>query len=533
MPGDAGGVRTVTYLVTGEDDIDRLLARLGSVYSCKKEPEATETITIYDTFDWRLSRKSIVLYTSDDFLCLRRRNECDVLHRLAVERPPVFLRDLPDGALKAMLAPILEARALMKLVELISETTSYRVVNADGKTVVRLTHERIRPRRHRQAPLLGSRLWLRPIMGYRRHFRTVAAHMEEAGLVLTHEDIPYERGLDFVGKKPSDYSTKINLALSPEMRADMAAKEILRMLLRIIRINEAELAKDLDTEFLHDFRVAIRRTRSALGQIPDVFPPGITERFKRDFSFAGRLTNELRDLDVWLLEEESCKAKLAPSIRGNIDPVFAGLREERARAFQAVVRQLKSRKFRKFLEDWEAFLSAPEEGLEQAPNAAVPIAHLARERILRRYRRVVKAGSRIVERGEDEKLHALRIRCKKLRYLMEFLSSLFPREKIGVLVGQVKKLHDDLGAYNDLRIQEDFLLRTGRASSEDPLRKETLIAIGNLVGALDAEKRRVKCEFRQTFAVFTSSATRAMFDELFAPNGPPSNEGAPGGVPTS
>ncbi len=525
-------MRTSTYLIAGDEDIHRLLVHLGNVYSCTKEPEVPETITIYDTFDWRLFRKSLVLYTSDDFLCLRRRNEPEILHRLSLERPPVFLRDLPDGELKSMLAPILQARALMKLVELVSETTGYRMVNAEGKTVARLVHERLRPPRDQQAPPLACRLWLRPVRGYRGHFRTVAGQIEEAGFTPTDQDIHYERGLGFAGKMPGDYSTKINLELNPEMRADLAAKEILRMLLRVIRINEAQLEKDLDTGFLHDFRVAIRRTRTALGQIPAVFPREITGRFKKDFSFAGKLTNVLRDLDVWLLQEGSCKAKLAPSIGRHIDPVFAGLREERTRALQDVVRQLKSRRFRRILKDWERFLSAPEEDVEDAPNAAVPVARLARKRIHKRYRRVLEVGNRILQEHEDGMLHALRIHCKKLRYLMEFFSSLFPRERIDVLIRQVTKLHDSLGTYNDLGNQEDFLLRAGRECSDQPLETETLIAIGNLVGTLDSERRLVKEEFLQAFAVFASSEYQALFEELFGMDGAASSVGTTSGGPT-
>jgi len=77
-----------------------------------------------------------------------------------------------------------------------------------------------------------------------------------------------------------------------------------------MRINEVNIEKDLDTEFLHDFRVAIRRTRSALGQIKNVFPMRTTNRFKKDFAFVGELSNQLRDLDVYLLKEDTYKTML-------------------------------------------------------------------------------------------------------------------------------------------------------------------------------------------------------------------------------
>ena len=61
------------------------------------------------------------------------------------------------------------------------------------------------------------------------------------------------------------------------------------------------MREQLDTEFLHDFRVALRRTRSLLGQIRDVFPAAAVEHFSSEFSWIGRLTGPPRDLDVLLL----------------------------------------------------------------------------------------------------------------------------------------------------------------------------------------------------------------------------------------
>jgi CHAD domain-containing protein len=102
----------------------------------------------------------------------------------------------------------------------------------------------------------------------------------------------------------------------------------LRDLLQIMKINEANLEKDLDTEVLHDFRVSIRRTRSALVLMKSVFAQIVTDRFKKDFAFVGKLTNQLRDLDVYLLNADAFKAMLPPVLRDDIDPLFDYLRKK-------------------------------------------------------------------------------------------------------------------------------------------------------------------------------------------------------------
>ena len=63
------------------------------------------------------------------------------------------------------------------------------------------------------------------------------------------------------------------MTLAPAVRAETAPGEIHLALLGILLANEPGLRANLDTEFLHDFRVAVRRTRALLGQIKQVFPP--------------------------------------------------------------------------------------------------------------------------------------------------------------------------------------------------------------------------------------------------------------------
>ena len=59
----------------------------------------------------------------------------------------------------------------------------------------------------------------------------------------------------------------------PDGPRGVGARQIHLALLGILVANEPGLRANLDTEFLHDFRVAVRRTRSLLGQIRHVFPP--------------------------------------------------------------------------------------------------------------------------------------------------------------------------------------------------------------------------------------------------------------------
>ena len=510
-------LKNLKYNLPDGYDEKQLIRNLADQYTLEKEAAIAERICFFDTFDWRLFNKSLVLYGSGSKLFLRKLAKNEIKHTIDITSLPVFIWEFPDGELKRHLAPIIKMRALLKLAEVYSRSTPYRVLNRDEKTVARLVYEDLRSSGAKDAPALASHLWLKPVKGYPKYLRDLAKRFEEAGLTIRNKEEIFYKALEIEDKKPGSYSAKVNIQLDPGMRSDEATRVILRFLLHVIRINEINLEKDLDTEFVHDFRVAIRRTRSALGQIKFVFPTKTTDRFKKDFAFVGKLSNELRDLDVYLLNEDSYKAMLPTALRDDIDPLFDHLRKKRSKAFQKVISGLKTKKYAKILQDWEAFLNKPIQDSATPSNAGIAINDLARKRIYKKYRSVVKAGNLILENAEDEMLHVLRIHCKKLRYLMEFFSSLFARKKINVLIAQLKKLQDNLGDYNDLCVQEEYLLNiTKELPATHRQLKKTLVAIGSLVGTLGRERQTVRDAFAETFTDFASQENKKLFNELFA-----------------
>ncbi|MGD8962459.1 MAG: CHAD domain-containing protein [Desulfobacterales bacterium] len=498
-------------------DEKQLIDQLAGQYAIKKMSRVDGNLTLYDTFDWRLFNKSLILYSSANRLVLRKLKKSDILHNIEFSRMPVFIWDFPDGDFKKRLAPIIKMRALLKRVEVQARSMPYNILNADEKTVARLVFEEVRPAQGRKKTALARHLWLKPIKGYPKYERLLAKCLRDAGLKTGTEKEFFLNVLALADRAPGSYSSKVNIQLDPAMRSDEATKIILRLLLKVMRTNEAVFEKDLDTEVLHDFRVAIRRTRSALAQIKNVFPARTTARFKKDFADVGKRSNALRDLDVYLLNQESYKKRLPAVLRDDIDPLFEYLREKRAKAFQHVMRGLKSKKYGQIIKDWETFLDKPPPDTATAANAMLPVIELARSRIYKKFRGIVKTGNKILANTEDEMLHALRIECKKLRYLMEFFANLFPRKKINALIAQLKNLQDNLGDFNDLCVQQEYLLNiaTELTGGQQQLKK-TLVAIGSLVEALNREKQTVRDAFARTFTDFSAPANQALFRELFA-----------------
>jgi hypothetical protein len=121
--------------------------------------------------------------------------------------------------------------------------------------------------------------------------------------------------------------------------------------------------------------------------------------------------------------------------------LHAMLRQERAKAHAALVRQLHTRKYQDIMKRWETFLAAPcDAAPDAAPAASRPILKLARKRIQKKGRAVVDLGMSLRGSREDKALHALRIACKKLRYLLEFFNSLFPPDIFANFITSYRKV---------------------------------------------------------------------------------------------
>jgi CHAD domain-containing protein len=163
-------------------------------------------------------------------------------------------------------------------------------------------------------------------------------------------------------------------------------------------------------------------------------------------------------------------------------------------------------------------LQAPAGDSPAASGARRPIINVAQRRIDRVYRRIVTAGYRILENSDDELLHALRIECKKLRYLLEFFTSLFPEKKINALIKQLKQLQDNLGDFNDFDVQIEYLRKIAEELPlTGPRSRKTLLAIGRVIEKFENEKQAVKVAFVDVFTGFAAPANQAAFKQLFKP----------------
>lgn len=314
------------------------------------------------------------------------------------------------------------------------------------------------------------------------------------------------------GNKPLSTGNKSDVLLTPGMSIGQAMAAALMFHLEAMENNLPGLKADLDTAFLHDFRIACRRSRTLITQVKNVIP-GEREKYYREvFAWLSNKTSEHRDLDVFLLDIPEYQAMLPEVIREGIGPLREEIAGRRLRAHNRLLKLLASVKFNKFRSEYRKYLKSGVSDHFGTETGERPVIMVANKVIWRVYKRLLRQGRQAVERGDQESLHKLRKTEKKLRYLLETFRSLYPEKDIDRVISRCKKLQNSLGRTIDFRIQQNYL--TGLAGNPN-LPESTNRCISYLVDSYKKTAVEKTEGFDGHFAWFSRQESGKLFDKLF------------------
>jgi CHAD domain-containing protein len=234
-----------------------------------------------------------------------------------------------------------------------------------------------------------------------------------------------------------------------------------------------------DIEGVHQFRVTIRRMRSALTLFQNAVPRSISDPYAAEMRWIAGELGLARDLDVFISEGLAAVAAKLPL--GGAEKLEGLAQERRARAYEEQVRSmLDSERFRLFKHDFEHWLNSRgwelgELTKKQSQRQSTNLLPYARKLLDKQERRVLSAGSH-VDRDDAAAMHQLRIECKKLRYAAEFFRPLFAG--MDTFISHMKGLQDLLGTMNDVAVTRQLLdeLLTGQTD------QEVSVYAGGLIG---------------------------------------------------
>ena len=467
--------------------------------------------TWLDTFDWRLYRAGLTLEQvvsgSQAELVLTGRDGAVVAtERLPGGRKPSWpslAAELPAGPVQAALEPVTGLRALIPVARATSKVAELQALNSDAKTIARLAVDRVAvtfPAR----TSLPARLTLIPVRGYQAQADKVGRAIGDLPGVSADRDSVLEAALAAAGGRPGEVPGKASgIHLTPGMPAARALSQILIALLDAMEANLPGTLRDIDTEFLHDLRVAVRWTRSALKLCGDALPRGLARQYAAEFRWLGDLTTPTRDFDVFLLGYPAMAASLVGAEPDELIPFRDHLTRSRAVAYRRLTAGLRSARFARLRTNWRAALT------DTRSVRRPTVAQLAEAKIAAAHRKALHGGSRITPASPPESLHDLRKRCKELRYLVEMFGSLHDPAQRWQAVRELKALQDCLGEYQDADVQRaEIRAFAAQMMAERAAPAETLLAMGEIAASLAEAMAAARAQFDSRFADFAGPASR-------------------------
>lgn len=499
------------WLLNKEPNKKRLQSLLGSSLKLTDEHQWQSTSCLLDDFDWHLyqagltlfytsqSRQQVLeseasLYEGEVLLCTQRLN-----------RQPRFWQDLAESELQDQLKKHLGLNSLRAILQVEQQHELLACRDDEGKVVLRLEilRQQIHSLASEETPRKHRILFrLLPLRGYASEAAKV---MDLLNKLLLEPAQPLKACelMEFCGINPQAAGSSDLLPQDASEPTAMALRRTALQFLQQAKRYEPGILADTDTEFLHQYRVNLRRVRSLLSLLKQALPKTQGQQLRQRLAALAANTGQLRDLDVFLLQQDFYQQLLPKVHRAGLEALLKTIARQRKKAHQSLTRQLLSNTHESDYYGLQQQLTTePVEGLQDAsaPLAHLPLGEVATQKIRKSHKRICQFVADLDDNTPDEQVHELRIECKKLRYLLDFFSQLYPVEQIKPQLKALKRLQNILGDFNDFGVQQSFLLQQLQANT--PM--EQVAAVNGLVALLYSKQLVARNKVMKALAAYAA-----------------------------
>ncbi len=511
-------VKDYCWLISQQPSRKRLQTLIGPSLRLTEEGRWDTSIRLLDDFDWHVHRsgQSLIYSIPDDEpnqgRCELIKSDTPVCKQDNLSTQPVFWKDVHGGKLQQSLKKLLGYSALIPVLQVDEQRTLLACRDEEQKIQLRL--ELIKQTVSSQISADATqhdRVLLRilPLRGYDKEATRVAESLrrlrqKDAELLNTGEL------LALCKIEPEAELLPSPLPLDPREPTGVALLATARLLLQQARRYEQGVIDDTDTEYLHQYRVNVRRIRSLLSLLKQAVPDQEGRELRQGLAKLVRPTNALRDMDVFLLQQSFYADMLPQPFQPGLDALFRETEQRRQQVQQELAAYLSSEVYQQECRWLDTQLKKPADLC--APLAAVPLRQVASSKILKTYKRICKLGCGITDTTPDEQVHDLRLDCKKLRYLLDFFAALYPQEQISRHTKALKGLQTILGDFNDYAVQQAALLEQVNAQTEP----DQAAAIHGLVALLYQKQLTARSQVMQALQTFAGDTLRADFKAAYS-----------------
>ena len=423
--------------------------------------------TYYDTGDFRLRRRGFTLRIREDgerlvqtlksegpssAAAVLKRNEWS----RTVKKPVPSLPVAPDPAVRDAVGPLRSAELAPAFsTDVMRRTAVIEVAGSDsGTALIELALDSGEIKARDKCDTV-SELELELIEGPPSALYELAMTLHASAPLQIQTASKAKRGYVLAGGEGYAGYKAPALALARGISVSEALGKIFRACASQCAANHDAVLDRSDPEGVHQFRVALRRMRSALVVFKRVLRHEHTAWLERE---ASRLIDALgpaRDWDVFITETLATVRAARPDDM-TLERLAEAAEVERARAYEQA-EALRAADYTAFLLRFGRWIETA--GWREETNLAEldqPLAGLGERLLDKRHRRVLKRG-RDFEQLSDADLHRLRISLKKLRYAGEFFAAQFPDGNPRPYIRALRRLQDDLGQLNDAAVAENCL----------------------------------------------------------------------------
>ena len=428
------------------------------------EPAKRLRSTYYDTGDFRLRRRGFTLRIREDGERLVQTLKSDgqspasaVLRRnewsQPVKSPEPSLPVALDPAIRSAVGPLKSAELAPAFsTDVMRRTALVEVAAADNGTALielALDSGEIRARNRRDTV---SELELELVKGPPSALYELAMTLHASAPLRIQTASKAKRGYVLAGGEGYAGHKAPALALVLGISVDAALGKIFRACADQCAANQDAVLDRGDPEGVHQFRVALRRMRSALVVFKTVLPREDASWLEREARRLIDLLGPARDWDVFIAETLASVRAARPDDE-TLEHLAAAAEAERARAYEQA-EALRAPEYTEFMLRFGRWIETA--GWRGEANRAVldrPLASLGGRVLDKRHKRVLKLG-RGLEQLPDADLHRLRISLKKLRYAGEFFAAQFPDGEPRPYIRTLRRLQDEFGWLNDAAVAE-------------------------------------------------------------------------------
>ena len=514
-------------ILTGPEAESEIVAFLRDHgYTLKELGSVRNVDTYLDTFDWSLMKNRLALrYRVSDGMAMYTLKSMGSIQKgiakrmeleIPLEEPVAVPTSVPVKRIRTQIEGILFPRKLLEQIQIRTDRRRYRVGSPEDAKI--------------ELAFDTSGFALRGLHKARRTPRFYELEAE----ILEGPATPLESLAALLGEAfgyPASKTSKLEVAIGrlkvvmpskkpPEKlrvrledRLDLAVRKILTYQLQRFREQIPGVHRDIDTEFVHQARVATRRMRSALRLFRDAIPENTGAHLADELKWIGGMFGAVRDLDVFLLNlprfEEQVKRFPGKKKRA----LENWIERNRRGPLKALQEALESTRYRNLEKRLGQFLERPLPARPQAPLAIKPVRDVAPVIIHEKFAAAVSQGQKVLAQPKLKQFHRLRIQMKKLRYATEFMAPAYDGG-LEPFIERAVEIQDCLGELQDTVFTKGFiedLLDDWKGKLVDP---DLVFILGEIYQLQEEIARLRKERFGGIWARFTAEDTSRLLTEI-------------------